>query len=350
MIDTLQIQPLDFDISPDTRLQVQPAPYVAGTGETLREHVLWSNGNGEIRGEKAYLNMEGFQVDVKSKGGVSLLLVKLSVSKYLNGNNFYSVNREQVELVLSALERELSDFGIRFNVAEAKLSRLDMFKNVQTSQPFLSYSPLFAHMKAKRQKTRDYGTSFLWHNTQQQTMIYDKIEEMKHHKIDASNYPPNIARIEHRLLKGRKIKSVLGMERARELVLNYDDLGDYFRETLKGNLFRYDVGEIQYMTEDKLMAELTYFVDSYGNKGLNKFIMAKGVESLYKTVNPEVFRKVLRDVLSKNLGKDSVRKKIGRADVEMERVLTDLEMIGVDAESLKPISELYLELMNKILA
>jgi hypothetical protein len=351
MIDTLKIQPRDFEISDSSRLTVQPAPYVAGTGETLREHILWTGKNGEIRGEKAYLNTERFQVDVRSKGGETLLFVTLSVPRYLNGSNFYSPDRGSVTAVLSELETELSEYGIRFNVQDSRLSRVDLFRNAQTSQPFLSYSPLFALMKATRQKKRDYGTSFLWFNTQQQWMIYDKREEMRAKGIDVSKFPPNIMRVEHRLLSSRKIKNTLQLERAGELVPFYDGLREYFRGALKDNLFRHEVKEIQYMTEDKVMSELTYFVDSYGAKGLSRYLTAKGAESVYRTVQPEVFRKVLEQVLSENMdNQESVRRKIGRAVKDMDSHITDLEMIGVDAESLKPISELYLELVDKLCA
>jgi len=350
VIDTLQIHPLDFEVTDSNRLTVQPAPYVAGTGETLREHVLWNSGNGEIRGEKAYLNTERFQVDVKSKGGETLLFVKLSVPKYLNGSNFYSLDRDGLNQVLSKLERELAEFGVRFNVQDSKLSRLDVFKNVQASQPFFSYSPLFQQMKATRQNKRDYGTSFLWYNGQQEFMVYDKIEEMRARHIDVSQYPPNIVRFEHRLLNARKIKNVLQLERVRELAPFYDGLREYFVKALRDNLFRYDVGEIQVTTKDKIMSELTYFVDSYGsNKGLSKYLMAKGVESLFRTVEPEVFRKAMRDVLSQRMdNEESIQRKLRRAEGEIHGFRTDLQMIGVDEDTLQPLSELYRELMEKL--
>jgi len=77
--------------------------------------------------------------------------------------------------------------------------------------------------------------------------------------------------------------------------------------------------------------------------------MAKGVESLFRTVEPEVFRKAMRDVLSQRMdNEESIQRKLRRAEGEIHGFRTDLQMIGVDEDTLQPLSELYRELMEKL--
>ena len=142
---------------------------------------------------------------------------------------------------MKILEDRLKQNGIRTNIYNSNLSRLDTFTNIPTDHIFFSYSNLFSLMECSRMKAIDWGgESFLWKNGQQELMIYDKIKEMKVKNPKAKiRTKINVMRLENRLLKKRKIESSLKFKTLGELYKNYDELKHFHKIEVEKKIFKY---------------------------------------------------------------------------------------------------------------
>jgi hypothetical protein len=198
---------------------LQPSPYEAGNGNKTANFVLWENKQtGEIvEGLKAYHNdkKRRFNLEISP---VRICSVKFSIPKIHNGSNYYPVGKDETRAVIRAVEGYLKEAGVHCNVEEARISRLDSFRNIVTEGPCLAYYRLLQSLRIKRTEQILYATSILWRNQQQQFAVYDKVQEMRSKGLDVSAYPVNTLRFEQRLLKGRKVKDSLGVETIEELL------------------------------------------------------------------------------------------------------------------------------------
>lgn len=139
---------------------------------------------------------------------------------------------------------------------DSDVSRIDTFRNVVAEENFLSYSNVFKLLDVPRKHIRDYGTTFLFKNTQEQICIYDKLEEMLVRKKNISFYPKNTIRFENRLMNKRKVSKCTGISKAGDIIKCYSDLKEYFHNSLKNNLFKYSAPDVNSLTIGYLQLQL----------------------------------------------------------------------------------------------
>lgn len=341
MIDTLRLHLTDYRIGAETGLIVQPSPYIEGSGELLNSYPLWRKETGaEVVGSKAFYNSDSMNITLNPHG----LFVQFSIPKNYTGlHNYYSVGRQGSKAIVDRLEGQLAEVGIETAIDRAHISRLDSFRNVVAEEAYSNYHGLFALLQAKRSQRRDYGTCFLWHNTQQELCIYDKLGEMRAKGQDTSGLPENTIRFEHRLLNARKVENTLGVATVSDLWTNYDRVKETFLKVVGDSLFKHEVEDIEIVTGRQLKEELLFYKSRYGLQWFQRFLKVKGLEYLLQKADMETVLEVVNE-----LSED--RKKAWRLAKELVETRFELAMSQLAGSSLRTTGQLYAELKRKVLA
>ncbi len=345
MIDTLKLSLNDYAISRGAHLDVQPSVFNAATGELLSNFPLWHDGSRYIEGSKAFHNGEDFNVTIKplspSQPDSIGCLVQFSVPKVVTGSNFHATDHNGTVAALKAVEKHLRDVGIKTNIKTASMSRVDAFKTIQTDEPYPAYHSVLSMLQGQRMAKRDYGTTFLWANTQQEICIYDKLVEMQQRKASVAGFPENSVRFEHRMLKARKVQKTLGMKTVADLLAGYDHVRDTYNAVMEKQLFRRTVSDVAMLTSTQLEEELAYYQDVLGRRyWLRDWQIANGM----RAVAPDV-EALKTAVKNRARGRNTARNLLK----QIESAALDAAAQAVIRPAKRPIGELYSELKRKIL-
>lgn len=348
MIDTLKVYVPDYTITGNPSLTLKPAAIDCATGEALGSYTLWMTPDGgKVEGAGAYWNGARMRVDLIPKGDAVRLFVEGSVPKYATGSNVAPVDLATTEAVVRDMQRQLAELGIRANLLDSRLSRLDSFRNVEADEPFPTYAPVLSLLRMKRQQQRSYGTCFLFHNTKQETCIYSKPDEMRHRGLDTTGVPANLMRFEHRLKTGKGIQSALGVKTVRELLTNYDEVARHHLHTMHEELFRYEPAEVEAVTGNDMTAAMLLFQGLYPRTWQSRFISAMGHRELAKAGGVEVIRGAVEMVAGGD--EKAVRKRLYRLDRRVREDQATLAMLEPAVGS-RTLGDLYRELKGKATA
>jgi hypothetical protein len=346
VIDTLKLLLSDYSIAPDAALSVQPSIVDIRSGQAVANYALWRSNGRTIEGAKAFCNSEHFNLSISPSShdpGAVSALVQFCIPKIVNGNNYAPVSERAAAQSVKGIERELKEIGVKTNLRAAVVSRLDTFKNVEADEPFTSYQPVFQMLSGKRMPKRDYGTTFLWANTQQEICIYDKLEEMAMRKLNTKGFPPNTVRFEHRLMRAKKVQRALGgIRTVGDLFDGYGVLQSGFQHAMTDQLFRYDVSEVETISANNLEADLRRFKEQHAGSWFSTYLKTYGLYHLLQRTQIETVKGVID-----NLSSD--RTKAWRIVRDMEKLQLETMQMKTVAPSIRPLSELYNELRVKVL-
>ena len=346
-LDTVHLQLTDYSIAEDNTLTVQPAPFIASTGEKVSEFPLFADTSGrQYRGSRAYLNVpDRFQLTLapftKCEAGVSCF-VQFSVPRVHYGNNYYSVGEEGSQAVFSTIEKELWQAGVHTEISEASICRLDTFKNIEPEEPFASYAPVLSLLKMRRGVDRAYPEGFLLKNTQQQFCVYDKIAEMQKRKVEVSHFPAQTMRFEHRCMNKDKVRAVFGFTSVHDLFSGgYDTVKKQQVAQWKKNLFSNTVEEVLQIGAGVLEEELKYFKQRFERNWFDWFLKSYGVRYLAQVAGVEVVKMALQNI-------DAEKTMIWRAEKTLEQAKKEMDFIKQVEGTNKTLGVLYMELQEKV--
>ncbi len=346
MIDTLKLSLTDYKVSPGADLIVQPSSFNAATGALCSNHPLWHDGARYIEGSKAFHNGEDFNVTLKplspSEPQSIGCFVQFSVPKVATGDNYYATDYKGTAAALATVEKYLRDVGVRTNIKTASLSRLDAFKTVQADEPYQAYHPVLSMLQGQRMAKRDYGTTFLWANTQQEICVYDKVAEMEHRRMSVLQVPQNSLRFEFRMLKARKVQDMLEMRSVADLLDGYDHVRTVYQQHLHKQLFQRSISDVAVLTARQVEEELSYYKDTLGRRfWLNSWLMAAGMRAV--ALDADALKQAVKNVAGN-------RVTAARACRQVEAARLDAVALEVIRPSKRPLGELYGELKSKVLA
>jgi len=346
-LDSIHLQLSDFTVSEENSLTVQPAPYLAETGDRLFDRHLFTDTAGrEHTGTKAYLNVpDRFQLSMlpfqKAETGVNCFL-QFSVPKVHYGNNFYSVGEEGSQAVFTSIEKELWDNGIHTDLNSAEMCRVDTFKNIEPEEEFSAYAPLFGLLKMRKGVDRVYPESFLLKNTQQQFCVYDKIAEMKHRKVEVSHFPAMAMRFEHRCMSKEKVKTVFGFAKVKDLFSGgYETVKKQQVAQWQNTLFSHSVEEVLSIGAGVLQEEMQAFKRMYERNWFDRFLKGYGAYHLAQFAGVEVVKLALQNF-------ETDRMKVWRAEQTLLQAKREIEMMKQVEGKDKTLGTLYLELKEKV--
>lgn len=224
-IDTVKVRFTDYEIKPGAGLQVFPGTIDFATSEQ-KEDVIYNGKGCTIVGSKAVRNTDKYNLTLSNRG----CFVQMSLPKVLNDDNTSSIDKTETKKALQFIEQDLRENGIHTNIFNQDLSRVDLFRGAITDNVFLNYVPIFQLLHGKRQNRRDYGTSFLYGNTQRQSMFYDKAVERAIRQGENIKGSTNDVRCEHRLLTKKSVQPT-GLVVTNDLLKSFNDLHQVY---LKG--------------------------------------------------------------------------------------------------------------------
>lgn len=345
MIDTLKVRLSDFEVKAGADLMVVHPATDFSTGETGAVHPLFRVNGSTVLGSKAFHNGLDFNVTiqnvVKDSPADVECFVQFSAPKVASGENYHLADALMSAKACTDIESRLSEMGIKTNVSNGFISRLDAAKNVSCSEPTPSYFPVLSMLSGKRMGKRDYGTTYLWGNKSHEICAYDKVTEMVNRKVSIEKVDPQTLRFEWRLLKAAKFKDATGMRTVSDVLSNYDHLGKCYRDAMENQLFSASVPEIQRLRASDIEQELSLFLERGDSCWWGAWLRAsalKGVLLDYDTV----------------LG---AAVKVAKNRTEASRIRRDFQKWRMDAlalvESESPdrqnLSQLYGELKDKTL-
>jgi hypothetical protein len=384
MIDTLKLNLEDCEITDKAQIVIEPSPYAHDTQQRFINYDLFVDNCGDIvQGKKAYLNTDKFNITIKPKykletdeidkkfmydkkymagmvvGKIQNIKVKsekfnagvfvqTSLPRYMNETNFNAVSISDEKKVLKQLEKDLWNAGIKTNIWNANLSRFDIFSNIITDESFPSYAEIFSMINLSSMQRFEYaGTTFLYRNGEQQICCYDKIFEIenKHKSIKEFKmpvHPPNVLRIENRLLKKRKIFDLAGFYRLNDLYKNYDFVKQHYRKEVGKTIFKFEPKDIEILTAKNFEDLIDYYWNQSNRKWFDNCLRVEGLASFLKLSNIEtLFEAVDNKAIFSQRQKHRIKKNIQNVKMEL-----DMRKASRTSRT-KSNAELYNELKTK---
>ena len=286
MIDTLKLGFEKCEVRRDAEIQIIKPP-VKLTGQTTEGSALFRTVNGWQFGMKAYINTSEFNLTFHSMRGKPYAFIQFSVPKVLYGRNMGEVDRQGLNVALEQVESELFDLGVYVSLKDAYLSRVDLFKDAETERPFAEYAPLFDLLELSRKQKREYGTTFLFSNTQEEVCIYDKNEEVRIKAKKAREPIPELTgnriRCENRLMSKAKIEAALQISTAQGLLRHFDYLEEFYAANVEKYIFRKDISALPlpFQVEPDTGKSKGHKKQSYDKNLLKAYIAKDGDQKAY---------------------------------------------------------------------
>jgi hypothetical protein len=347
VIDTLKLSLTDYSISSGADLTIQPASHNHATGEMTANFKLWNSASAWVEGSKAFHNADDFNVSIKpgnsGNDDAVLCLVQFSVPKIADGSNYHPTDQKGTEAALRAIEGRLKSVGIRTDINTAKLSRLDVFKTVETDEPYECYHPVLSMLSGQRMAKRDYGTTFLWGNQAQEICAYNKRAEMQQRKVALDGVPDHPLRFEWRMLKSRKVRESLGgISSVADLLAGYDHVRHSYVGTMEKQLFNRSVRDVATVTaseiEEQLLAARARRNSRYW---FDDWLKARGLAAVIG--NLDAVHQAVKSVTDNRATQLKIMRKLKAAQ-------TDAMTMKIIGPSPRTLAELYGELKSKVLS
>jgi len=299
MLDTVAINTENYELKPDTKILTQTI--ATKQGEFLDERNL------------PYNQIPHMTILFKSSktGKFQYYQEKLfvrvdSLPKALYGSSLYETNENDFDRTIDFIESGLNEVGIKVNINDilnARLSRVDICRNLEVEHPIPDYIRLLSNFEMSRHdKTEFKNETLTFGNTLRQFAFYDKIKQIKQDKKISeterklvSDRPENILRVESRKLKNRSVVSTFkGQVKLKELfnckLCKNELLQNFNRLVSPGE-------QLELNLKDNI--ELLNKVGSF-----SKFLQIKGVEIFLNEFNYDY--KLIREFLSKRYSKSQV--------------------------------------------
>ncbi len=360
-LDTLHLNPVEFDLEPHFSAKIKPASFESGTGETAGNFPLYAVSGRVFEGAGAYLSLEHCQLDFTpysdAKAGTAHVSTKitLTVPKVVSGDNYQTSNCEETRQALKKIESELREAGFKFDVLASLVKRLDLAKTLQNRDEWLVYRPLLDVFKPSRMPGIGFETGKRWGNSRRQIVLYDKLEEMaskvaKKRRVEVvANYPRNSMRAELRLTERSSFQDATSMRTAADVLSDFGHVQNVYRSEFEKKLFRFKPSEVEKMVSEALevetlASEMTPFIVG-GGRWLEAWIKADWASNrVIDAQRLNVIKAAVREASHKNgLAKQNIAKQ--------QAILDSLFLQHANASSTKrTVSDLYAELKAGIIS
>ena len=346
-IDTLWGMFENFDISDPSQFSVQKGKLHVGTGIVRNERVLLKDPNSQwVSGEKAELDTPDLHLVLKRLNfSDRRLFLRASLPKIVYGDNYHPLDKRALTQGLQQIQQEMLTHGVKANILEAKLTRIDIFVNLILHHPFEKYLPILAILHFPGTVPRVYNpTGYLFANTQQAIAIYDKPAEMESRGRDISDQPEHVMRIEYRLFTHRNIKKVTDIESVEKLLKNYTRVEDIFKNAMS-TLFKHNpnIENVSKLTE--LTGQLQYFKNNYGKNYWPRFLKCMGYRCLDKQGIIPKRALAARQFVSPVERKSREKRRRTLLNESVESLVVN--KMTATATGVTPF-DLYMELVNKL--
>jgi hypothetical protein len=232
-VDTIGFLATDFKVVENTELQVRTATN-AGTGETS-DGPLYRLGEEEtvVEGIRAFANLDEISVTVH---GPQSLYVQATLPRLLAETNRSPVATKARFLeAIEKAKKQLRQFGIKANLLEADITRLDICRNVHTVGRLPDYEKLLRRCFFPRTDERHYEDGgYYWTNDSRELLLYGKGA-----KEDTN---PHVQRLEYRLTRKRSVEAQVGAVSVSDLLNEFGAVRQAYRSAVDKLLPNVDGG------------------------------------------------------------------------------------------------------------
>jgi hypothetical protein len=322
----------------------------AATGRMTSHQQLFFNGERYLTGQRATYNTDDFQLTIApDRGGGAPNCILQWSGRVFSGSNEVPLDRERLSDVARRVEVELRDVGLSFPVDKAQLTRVDLAKNVELSQPVAAYTPVFGALQGRKSMNKqDFGgTGFLMGNTQRQVAFYDKGAEMHAKGMELDECPINTVRPEARLMKSHSVCGALGAEKLPDLLRGWEKIPGAYMHAMEQDAFRPKM-------EKKIGAALDYWEHA-------RYIMDAAYSRKWQACKSDGFALMVVHQMGLEQAKtwaafemvedaDSPtgKRQIQRMHAELEQAAFAIKM-SESAPDRTPLQQLYQELKRAVL-
>ena len=334
-IDKLVLTSQDFIVkdASTTGLQLKHGFTDLATGDQ-KQVVLFKDKTGRsISGASAFLNTEHYNLNINSYG----LQVTFNPSKTYHPYELCT-DAKVLEKRIETLSKDIYGRGIRLDIEQANISRIDLAKNAEMNQPCIAYSPVLSWLNIQRAKrTAMYPDGHTSNNNKFGLNFYNKGKELRENDIQVIQHD-NMMRCELQLKGTQSVGKRIGIGNIRTLYESgITPLNDFYNDTLTKDVFK-SKNITQYRisytgTKETLMS----LRDMYGQSALNMFYSMYGIGELMNEVGSlQAFEKMLSE-LGYHRNTIAKHKKRVLALLDIQKSITKQSGIG----------KLYKELLYK---
>jgi len=341
MIDQIQIYLANFVIHKKCPLLIEKAEIY---GEIINNTILWADNHGtQYFGKKATYQTKDKKVFVKlnKSYGMRYLFINFSLAKLFHSNNLFPVDQNQCIQIFHKVQEQLRDeCKIEIDIYRAKISKIEIFRNIILNELYDHYTSIFQSLKFKGMEFDKFRSTYYWRKSQEELTAYNKSTEMK----DKLNLIiPNVMRFEWKLTRNCKIKKELNITTVQDLVDKFASIPNIYRTTLQKHFFNKDIifNDENKNSELNLNEVLHKYHEEHGRNYASNFFMDIGKGCL--SING--FKKNLLEVIENISGKSKrskLEKNIDRKDYLFNQLFNNDELYRYHIA-------LYLELKTKVL-
>lgn len=312
--DSVSIHLANFEVLDASAIEIRHGREKYATKEIIGERLLFNDSKGNnVFGEKAFCNTPLFQFDVIDYGA----FVKFSIPLVHNNgsNNILSPkSRKEVIAVFEQVESEMLNNGIKASLLDNNLSRVDIYKNIESNYEYGNYDVVYKALNVSRKPKREFGNdSHYWKNGQSEYVIYDKYKEVIAKYGNSFLLPQNSHRHETKLMKGRKVKEVLKVATAKELILIYDSLPIITANELS-KIFHTNPKEFRLGLNEDFRNNLIIYLEA-GRNGKQRILNDTARKHFIDTLGIDNYLKIIGEVCGRSQ-KNKERKEVNRIQLE----------------------------------
>jgi hypothetical protein len=313
-IDKIVLHTQDFKVK-ENNFRVRPAVVNYQTGEVENEFDLFRYQDDVVYGSGAFINTPRLNIDVNFKG----MSVRFNPSKIYYGNNFHSINYQDNKEVLNQLDTEIKDCGVSLDFYNTDIARMDLQRTIPTEHNFNNYNPVFNFLHLKRTHTTDYGDGFSYRNKQREMIFYDKLKEMREHKVDLNtlgNLSKNVMRCEYRLRNKKSVRRGAEVRTLKQIndrdIFNH--LSDVYKSRVTEELFSRIPENEETLNFDSEIEIAKYYRETYHRNATYKYIMSYVFDGS-KSTTPDILKHIL---LGAGFNKSTVKRTLDDVYLSMQ--------------------------------
>lgn len=337
-IDKLILTTRSFSISKaaEAGLTVKPKHYILGK-PVEDDPVLFKDNSGTtVKGDGAYLHDKLYTLDINQHG----LRVIINPSKPYHPYQLVSdtmVFADRIETV----ERQLKTRGIKLNLMDAKISRVDIARNITTKEPVRMYAGVFNFLdmpRSKRQAT--YPDGYSTGNNSRGMICYNKLQECRDNGHDVKG--DDMLRAELQNKKTDAVKRFLKLNCYADLLsAGVEEMGEIYKATVKNEIFKvkplYEQPSICY---DDTVEIMLYYKKKHPHSWERKYRAIFSINDLIRLHgNIENYLRLVKEIAGNRQQVKRVREDIMKQMQLREQLLKD-----------SPSTKRYNEILNKLVA
>lgn len=289
-IDTVKLHLTNYELDANPNLIIEGENVNLNTGE-IAGGLIYNGENCQIIGQKAYHNAPNFNLTLTRYG----LFAQFSAPKIIHGENTQGVycKTEFIE-ALNIVESKLNAIGVRANLHEATLTRLDLFRQAELPNLCASYTPIFEQLTLPNCVKSITNGTLLIRNKTLQYCLYDKEKEAGERGGRKFTPSSNLMRCEIRAINSKAVKSKFHLRAITDVLSHFDKLDTIYKANVR-KLLRQPQGTskaVNLLNLEKIMQAAKNESGKFGLHEVKKALQEIGLTYLSEKNQLNTFKEI----------------------------------------------------------